>query len=119
MSLWDEKPSRKEMKKLKEHYDMLYFVCDAQYRIPSSCPCRGRIVNEVSTYPKDKDWLPGRGYFTSNEFKDDGLHFRQPWVIRVQEEISRLSKKVDEMPAEIAELKAHSPISVCLVFSLL
>ena len=94
---------------MKKHYDMLHFVCDAQYGIPSSCPCGKRIVDEVSTNPKDKDWLPGQRYFTCNAFKDDGLHFRQPWVIGVQEEVRRLRQEVDEMAAEIAELKKLLP----------
>ena len=28
--------------------------------------------------------------------KDDGLHYRQPWVIGVQEEIECLTKRVEE-----------------------
>lgn len=28
--------------------------------------------------------------------KADGFHYRQPWVIGVQEEIERLSKRVEE-----------------------
>ena len=28
--------------------------------------------------------------------KDDGLHYRHPWVVGVQEEIKRLSKRLDE-----------------------
>ena len=28
--------------------------------------------------------------------KADGLHYRQPWVIGVQEELERLTKRVEE-----------------------
>ena len=37
--------------------------------------------------------------------QNDGLHFRQPWVFGVQEEVEKLIKRVEEMAAEIAELK--------------
>ncbi|KAG5400149.1 hypothetical protein IGI04_014756 [Brassica rapa subsp. trilocularis] len=68
----------------------------------------GEIINEVSRdpkYPTDFDTLPGRKYFTCKNFENDGFHFRQPWVFGVQEEVERLSKRVDAMAAEIAELK--------------
>ncbi|KAF8080728.1 hypothetical protein N665_0925s0011 [Sinapis alba] len=96
---------RREMKKLKQHYDMLGFIAEAHYGIQTGCPCGGRIVDEVSTNPKNKDFSLERRYFTCSRFKDDGLHFRQPWVIGVQEEVDCLRKEVDDMTAEIAELK--------------
>ncbi|CAG7894376.1 unnamed protein product [Brassica rapa] len=98
----------KEMKRLKKHYDMLGFVADAQYGIPTRCPCGGEIMTNVSPTPKyksDFDTLPGSRYFTckNHEFIiwvklcytlsetvlysgylwDDGLHFRQPWAFGV------------------------------------
>ncbi|KAL0898265.1 hypothetical protein Bca101_082226 [Brassica carinata] len=109
MDPWVEKQERKEMKKMKKHFDMVQFTCDAQYGIPRSCPCGGRIVNEVSANPKDKDFLPGLKYFTCAKFEDDGLHFRQPWVIGVEEEVLRLRKEMDDMAAEIAALKLLIP----------
>uniref|UniRef100_A0A0D3DPL3 Uncharacterized protein n=1 Tax=Brassica oleracea var. oleracea TaxID=109376 RepID=A0A0D3DPL3_BRAOL len=60
------------MKKMKKHCDMLQFVCDAEHGIPSSCPCGGRTVDEVSINPTDKDFLPGRRYFTCNAYKSLG-----------------------------------------------
>ncbi|WZZ77938.1 hypothetical protein YC2023_098510 [Brassica napus] len=69
MDPWIEKQERKEMKKMKKHCDMLQFICDAENGIPFSCPCGGRIVNEVSTNPTDKNFLPGRRYFTCNAYK--------------------------------------------------
>ncbi|KAF3548513.1 hypothetical protein DY000_02008952 [Brassica cretica] len=93
------------MKKMKKQCDMLQFICDAEHEIPISCPCGGRIVDEVSTNPTDKDFLPGRRYFTCNAYKNDGLHFCQPWVLGVQEEVRSLRQKVDKMAAEIAQLK--------------
>lgn len=41
--------------------------------------------------------------------QDDGLHFRQPWVIGVEEEVLRLRTEVDAMAAEIAALKLLIP----------
>ncbi|KAL0742788.1 hypothetical protein Bca4012_084301 [Brassica carinata] len=57
------------MKKMKKHCDMLQFICDAEHRIPSLCPCGGQIVDEVSTNRTDKDFLPGQRYFTCNAYK--------------------------------------------------
>ncbi|CAN8305694.1 unnamed protein product [Cochlearia groenlandica] len=37
--------------------------------------------------------------------QDDGLHFRQPWVFGVQEEVEKLKKKVKDLVKEIANLK--------------
>ena len=42
---------------------------------------------------------------TRSNLQKDGLHFRQPWVLRVQEEVRSLRQKVDEMAAELAQLK--------------
>ncbi|KAG2298925.1 hypothetical protein Bca4012_010479 [Brassica carinata] len=86
---------------------MLGFVADAEYGIPSSCPCSGRIINEVSPdpkYPTDFDIFLGRKYFTFIKLENDGLHFRQPWVFGVQQELKKLIKRVEEMAAEVAEL---------------
>ncbi|WZZ58787.1 hypothetical protein YC2023_058894 [Brassica napus] len=82
----------KEMKRLKKHYDMLGFVADAQYGIPTHCPCGGEIMTNVSPTPKyksDFDTLPGSRYFTCKNYEDDGLHFRQPWAFCVQQEVER------------------------------
>ncbi|KAG2304095.1 hypothetical protein Bca52824_032746 [Brassica carinata] len=98
----------RDMKALKRHYDMLGFLADAEYGIPASCHCGGRIINEVSPepkYPTDFDTFPGRKYFTCVKYENDGLHFRQPWVFGVQQEVEKLIKRVEEMAAEIAELK--------------
>ncbi|KAL0668453.1 hypothetical protein Bca4012_031157 [Brassica carinata] len=110
MDPWVEKQERKEMEKMKKHCDMLQFICDAEHGIPSSCPCGGQIVDEVSTNPTYKDFLPVRRYFTCNAYKiiyifNDGLHFRQPWVLGVKEEVRSLRQEVNEMAAEIAQLK--------------
>ncbi|KAG2288741.1 hypothetical protein Bca52824_048345 [Brassica carinata] len=74
MDPWVDKQEMKEMKKMKKHCDMLQFICDAEHGIPSSCPCGGRIVDEVSTNPTDKDFLPCRRYFTCNRVQGN-LHF--------------------------------------------
>ncbi|KAL0663755.1 hypothetical protein Bca4012_059025 [Brassica carinata] len=105
MDPWVEKQERREMKKMKKHFDMVQYTCDAEYGIPRSCPCGGRIVNEVSANPKDKDFLPGRKYFTCDKFEVK----IQPWVIGVEEEVLRLREEVDAMAAEIAALKLLIP----------
>ena len=60
------------MKALKRHNDMLGFVADAQYGIPTKCPCGGGIIPEVSPcnkFPNDFDTQPGRRYFTCKNFE--------------------------------------------------
>ncbi|CAH8353449.1 unnamed protein product [Eruca vesicaria subsp. sativa] len=98
----------KEMKKLKEHYDMLWFICSAQYGIPTRCPCGGEIKTDVSPIPKYKsyfDTLPWSRYFTCEKYEDDGMHFRQPWAFGVEEELQRLRTEVKNMTEEIVKLK--------------
>ncbi|KAF2592401.1 hypothetical protein F2Q70_00043000 [Brassica cretica] len=80
-------------KELKKYNNMLGCIADAHYGIPTRCPCAGRIVDEVSPgkkFPSDFDTHPGRKYFTSANFED---------------EVKGLLKRVDEMAAEITELK--------------
>nr|VDD54827.1 unnamed protein product [Brassica oleracea] len=96
------------MEELKNHYDMIGFIADAQYGIPTRCPCGGEIMKDASPnpkYPSDFDTLPGRRYLTCKRYKDDGMHFRQPWVFGVEEEVRSLRREVDDMAAEIAKLK--------------
>ncbi|KAF3533512.1 hypothetical protein DY000_02040170 [Brassica cretica] len=44
----------------------------------------------------DYDTLPGKRFFTCKNYEADGFHYRQPWVLGVQEEIERLTKRVEE-----------------------
>uniref|UniRef100_A0A0D3AXP5 Uncharacterized protein n=1 Tax=Brassica oleracea var. oleracea TaxID=109376 RepID=A0A0D3AXP5_BRAOL len=64
---------RQDMKAHKAYCDMLDFVANAQHGIPKLCPC-GSITKE----------------------SNDVLHFRQPWVMGVQQEVERLKKRVHE-----------------------
>ncbi|KAF2560750.1 hypothetical protein F2Q70_00018108 [Brassica cretica] len=78
------------MKELKKYNNMLGCIADALYGIPTRCPCGGRIVDEVfpgKKFPSDFDTQPGRKYFTGANFEDDGLHFRQPWVFTIEDEV--------------------------------
>ncbi|KAF3484969.1 hypothetical protein F2Q69_00052072 [Brassica cretica] len=81
------------VKELKKYNNMLGCIADTHYGIPTRCPCGGRIVDEVSLgkkFPGNFDTLPGRKYFTCDNFED---------------EVKGLLTRVDEMAAEIAELK--------------
>ncbi|KAG2312039.1 hypothetical protein Bca4012_026571 [Brassica carinata] len=103
-----EKMNKREKKKTREHFDMIGYVTDAHYGIPSRYPCGERIIDEVSPksmYSTDIDTFPESRYFTSKDFENDGLHFHQPWVIGVQEEIHWLRKRMNKMADEIDELK--------------
>ncbi|KAF8109158.1 hypothetical protein N665_0102s0066 [Sinapis alba] len=99
---------RREMKKLKKHFNMLGFVVDAQYGFPTRCPCGGEIMEDAfpnPKYPSNFDTLLGSRYFTCKSFKDDGLHFHQLWAFGVEQEVQCLRREVDDMPEEIAKLK--------------
>ncbi|KAL0707901.1 hypothetical protein Bca4012_074327 [Brassica carinata] len=76
----DPTEERREMKRQKEYYNMVGYVCDSEYGIPTRCPCTNAILICV--------------YYVVN--KDDGLHYRHFWVFGVQEEIERLTKRVEE-----------------------
>uniref|UniRef100_A0A0D3AET6 Uncharacterized protein n=1 Tax=Brassica oleracea var. oleracea TaxID=109376 RepID=A0A0D3AET6_BRAOL len=64
----DPAEERRETKRQKEFINM------QGYKIPTRCPCGGRIIDEA-----------------------DGFHYRQPWVIGIQEHIERLTKRVEEV----------------------
>ncbi|KAL0790728.1 hypothetical protein Bca101_006974 [Brassica carinata] len=90
----------KDMKKHKKHYDMLGYICDAQYGIPTRCPCGGEIKTDVSPNPKyrhDFDTLPGSRYFTYKNY--------EPWAFGVEDEVRCLRMEVNDMAEEIAKLK--------------
>ncbi|KAG2320433.1 hypothetical protein Bca52824_013646 [Brassica carinata] len=83
------------MKRHKESIEMLRYVCDSEYGIPKGCPCGGRIIHEVRE-KDDYDTQPGKRYFTCKNYEADGFHYRQPWVVGVQEEIELLTNRVVE-----------------------
>ncbi|KAL0716430.1 hypothetical protein Bca4012_065752 [Brassica carinata] len=101
---------RRDSKKQKDNINMLGFVADSQYGIPRRCPCGGRIIDEVGG-KEDYDTLPGKRFFTCINYEDDGFHYRHPWVIGVQEEIEKLTKRVEDadqvdyLTVQIADLE--------------
>ncbi|KAG2265617.1 hypothetical protein Bca52824_072696 [Brassica carinata] len=95
-SQMDPAEERRETKRQKEFINMQGYVADSEYEIPTRCPCGGRIIDEVRG--KDGyDTLPGKRFFTCKNYEADGFHYRQPWVIGVQEHIERLTKCVEEV----------------------
>ncbi|XP_013624015.1 PREDICTED: uncharacterized protein LOC106329980 [Brassica oleracea var. oleracea] len=111
MDPWEEKMNKKEKKekkKMNEHFDKLGYVTDAHYGIPIRFPCGERFIDEVSLkpkYPTYFDTFPGIRYFPFKNFENDSLHFRQPWVFGVHEEVQRLRKRMNKMADEIEEIK--------------
>ncbi|KAF2530618.1 hypothetical protein F2Q70_00031967 [Brassica cretica] len=91
----DPAEERRETKRQKEYINMLGYVADSEYGIPTRCPCGGRIIDEVWG-KEDYDTLPGKRFFTCKNYQADGFYYRQPWVIGVQEEIECLTKRVEE-----------------------
>uniref|UniRef100_A0A0D3BTH5 Zinc finger GRF-type domain-containing protein n=1 Tax=Brassica oleracea var. oleracea TaxID=109376 RepID=A0A0D3BTH5_BRAOL len=92
----DPAEERRETKRHKEFINMQGYVADSEYGIPTRCPCGGRIIDEVRG-KDDYDTLPGKRFFTCKKYEADGFHYRQPWVVGVQEHIERLTKRVEEV----------------------
>ncbi|WZZ27136.1 hypothetical protein YC2023_010537 [Brassica napus] len=91
----DPAEERRHSKRQNDYINMLGFVADSEYEIPRRCPCGGRIIDEVRR-KYDYDTLSGKRFFTCKNYEADGFHYRQPWVLGVQEEIERLTKRVEE-----------------------
>ncbi|KAG2247719.1 hypothetical protein Bca52824_087347 [Brassica carinata] len=82
----------RDKKAQKEYYNMIDFVANAQQGIPKICPC-GSITKETVDEDDTYDYLPGKRYFICKDFENDGLHFRQPWVTAIHEEVERLKER--------------------------
>ncbi|KAG5398259.1 hypothetical protein IGI04_020073, partial [Brassica rapa subsp. trilocularis] len=91
----DPSDERRDTKRKQEYIDHLYNVADSAYGMPTRCPCGGRIIDEVQV-KEEYDTRPGKRFFSCINYEADGLHYRQPWVIGVQEEMVRLHKRVEE-----------------------
>ncbi|KAG2297430.1 hypothetical protein Bca52824_044099 [Brassica carinata] len=91
----DPPDERRDTKRKQEYFDHLYNVADSAYGMPTRCPCGGRIIDEVRV-KEEYDTRPGKRFFSCINYEADGLHYRQPWVIGVQEEMVRLRKRVEE-----------------------
>ncbi|KAG2285155.1 hypothetical protein Bca52824_044759 [Brassica carinata] len=75
---------------------------------------RGSITKESVDEEDTYDYLPGKRYFICKDFENDGMHFRQPWVMGVQQEVEMLKIKVHEhekLLRECDELKAREDVS--------
>jgi len=119
----------RDSKRTKEYINMLSSVADSEYGIPTRCPCGGSIIHEVRG-KDDYDTLPGKRFFTCKNYevrlflivfwifyflneidywfkffflltKADGFHYRQPWVHGVEEQIERLTKRLEEVKVVI------------------
>ncbi|KAG2307651.1 hypothetical protein Bca4012_083357 [Brassica carinata] len=91
----DPAEERRDAKRRQEYYNLLGNVADSEYGMPRRCPCGGRMIDEVRV-KEEFDTRPGKRFFSCINYEADGLHYRQPWVIGVQEEIERLRKRVEE-----------------------
>ncbi|KAF2545262.1 hypothetical protein F2Q70_00023370 [Brassica cretica] len=59
-------------------------------------------VDEEDTY----DYLLGKRYFICKDFENDGLHFRQPWVTAIHEEVERLKERYHEQAKLLRKCQA-------------
>ncbi|WZZ64935.1 hypothetical protein YC2023_076305 [Brassica napus] len=65
--------------------------------------CFCRLDAEIRQAWTDKN--PGQRFYGCPRYKDDGMHFRQPWAFGVEDEVRRLRMEVNDMAEEIAKLK--------------
>ncbi|KAG2276964.1 hypothetical protein Bca52824_059519 [Brassica carinata] len=91
----DPVEDRRNTKRQEEYYNRMGNVADSEYGISRRCPCGGRIRDEVRV-KEEYDTLPGKRFFTCINYEADGFHYRQPWVIGVQEEIESLRRRVEK-----------------------
>uniref|UniRef100_A0A0D3ACC5 Zinc finger GRF-type domain-containing protein n=1 Tax=Brassica oleracea var. oleracea TaxID=109376 RepID=A0A0D3ACC5_BRAOL len=85
----------RDSKRQLEYLNHLGNVADSEYGMPRRCACGGRMIDELRV--KDEfDTQPGKRFFSCVNYEADSLHYRQPWVIGVQEEMVRLRKRVEE-----------------------
>lgn len=99
----DPAAERRDAKRNIEYNNSLGYVADSEYGIPKRCYCGGRMIGEVQR-KEEHDTLPGKRFFTCINYEADGLHYRQPWVIGVQEEIERLTSRLEEAEKVIKEV---------------
>ncbi|KAG2271318.1 hypothetical protein Bca52824_065873 [Brassica carinata] len=97
---------RRDMKAHKAYINMLDFVADAQQGIPKLCPY-GSIIKEIVDEEDTYDYLPGKKILHLQRLRgNDGLHFRQPWVMGVEQEVERLKLRVHEHEKLLRECEA-------------
>nr|VDC75925.1 unnamed protein product [Brassica rapa] len=92
----------RDKKAQKDYYNMVDFVANAQQGIPKMCPC-GSITKETVNEDDTYDYLLGKRYFICKDFENDGLHFRQPWVTAIHEEVERLKERYHEQAKFLRE----------------
>ncbi|XP_056844805.1 uncharacterized protein LOC130496614 [Raphanus sativus] len=99
----DPAAERRDMKRNIEYNNSLIYVADSEYGIPSRCYCGGKMIDEVQG-KEERDTLPGKRFFTCINYEADGLHYRQPWVFGVQEEIEKLTARLEKAEKVIKEV---------------
>ncbi|KAG2289859.1 hypothetical protein Bca52824_049463 [Brassica carinata] len=57
------------MKRQKEYYNMVEYVCDSEYGIPRKCLCGSTIIDEVRG-KEDYDTLPEKRFFTCKNYEN-------------------------------------------------
>ncbi|KAG2264270.1 hypothetical protein Bca52824_071349 [Brassica carinata] len=99
----DMEEELRDMKAHKAYISQVDFVANAKGH-SQLCP-RGsimkRTVDEVDTY----DYLPEK-VLHLQRLENGGLHFRQPWVMAVEEEVERLKQRVHDHDKLLRECEA-------------
>ncbi|KAH0841439.1 hypothetical protein HID58_092192, partial [Brassica napus] len=96
----------RDKKAQKEYYNMIDFVANAQQGIPKFAPVdqsRKKPLMKMirTTTSREKDTLSAKTLRYN-----DGLHFRQPWVTAIHEEVERLKERYHEQAKLLRECQA-------------
>ncbi|KAG2311788.1 hypothetical protein Bca52824_023345 [Brassica carinata] len=108
--LMDPNEEMRSMKAHKAHYDTLHFITDSMQGIQERCVCGQRLLRERAP-AEVYDYLPGKRFFTCKEYKDDGMHYRQPWVCAVEEELGFMKtrlKNCEEHKSLVVKLEVEN-----------
>ncbi|KAL0873600.1 hypothetical protein Bca101_023305 [Brassica carinata] len=65
----DPAEERRDSKRRQEYMDMVRYVADSEYGIPTACPCGGEIIHEVLG-KAEYDTLPGKRFFTCKNYEE-------------------------------------------------
>ncbi|KAF3517641.1 hypothetical protein DY000_02062004 [Brassica cretica] len=91
----DPNEERRYLKAHKAYYDSLHFVTDSMQGIQERCVCGKRLLRERAP-AEVYNYLPGKRFFTCKEYKDDGMHYRKPWVCAVEEELQIMKTQLEK-----------------------
>ncbi|KAG2264679.1 hypothetical protein Bca52824_071758 [Brassica carinata] len=94
----------RDMKAHKAYYNMLHFVANAQWGFPTVFPVD--LSRRRSSMKRIHMTTSRKRYFICKDYENGGMHFRQPWVMGMQQEVERLKERFHEQEKLLRECEA-------------